>query len=129
MCLSVFLLGFILHEILCFLTLSECFLSHIREIFGYNLFKYFLWSFSLSSPSGIPTMQMLVCLMLSQRSKILSSVLFILFFFVLFCGSDFHPSVFHLTYSFFFLHYPAIDTSLCIFHFRYCAIHLSVLAL
>ena len=30
----------------------ECFLSHVREVFGYNLFKYFLRPFSLSSPSG-----------------------------------------------------------------------------
>jgi len=23
----------------------ECFLSHVREVFGHYLFKYFLWSF------------------------------------------------------------------------------------
>ena len=30
---------------LCCFHLGECFLSHIWEIFGYNLFKYFLWPF------------------------------------------------------------------------------------
>ena len=53
------------------LTQLESFLSHIREFFIYNLFKYFLWLF-LSSPSGTPVMQMLVCLM-SQRSQTLLS--------------------------------------------------------
>ena len=63
-----------------FLNLSECFLSDIGEIFSYNLFQYFLWPFlSLSSPSGTPMMQMLVHLMLSQRSLRFSSILFIIF--------------------------------------------------
>ena len=39
MCLGVFLLGF------CFLDLGGYFLSHVREVFNYNLFKYFLESF------------------------------------------------------------------------------------
>ena len=30
---------------LCFFDLSEGFLSHIKEIFSYNLFNYFLWPF------------------------------------------------------------------------------------
>ena len=79
MCLSVFLLGFILPGTLCFLDLLDYFLSHVRELLRYYLFKYFLRSFSLSSPSGTPIMQMLVCLMLSQRSIRLSS--FFSFFF------------------------------------------------
>lgn len=33
MCLGIFSLGFILNGILCFFTLSECFLSHTREGF------------------------------------------------------------------------------------------------
>ena len=50
MCLELFLLEFILDGTLCFLDFSECFLSHVREIFAYNLFKYFLGPFlSLSS--------------------------------------------------------------------------------
>ena len=67
---------------LCFLHLGGYFLSHVREVFDYNLFKYFLGSF-LSSLSGTPIMQMLLRLMLSQRSLRLSSFLFI---FSLFCS-------------------------------------------
>ena len=63
---------------LCFLSLSEWFLSHIRDVFDYNLFKYFLWPFLLSCPSGSPVMQMLVHWMLSQRSLICNSGFFIL---------------------------------------------------
>ena len=36
---------------LCFLELINYFLSHIREVFDYNLFKYFLWSFLII---GVP---------------------------------------------------------------------------
>ena len=45
MCLDVFLLGFILYGTLRFLDLTDCFLSHNREVFNYNLFKYFLRPF------------------------------------------------------------------------------------
>ena len=45
MCLSVFLLGFILYGTLHFLDLGGSFLCHVREVFDYNLFKYFLGSF------------------------------------------------------------------------------------
>ena len=62
---------------LCFLDLVDCFLSHVQEVFGYYLFKYFLRSF-VSSPSGTPIMRMLVHIM-SQRSLMLSLFLFILF--------------------------------------------------
>ena len=63
-----------------FLDLVDYFLSHVWEFFRSYLFKYFLKSFlSLSSPSGTPIMQMLVHLVLSQRSLRLSSFLFILF--------------------------------------------------
>ena len=76
--LGVFLFWFILPGRLCFLDLVHYFLSHVREVFGCYLFKYFLRSF-LSSLSGTRIMQMLVCLMLSQMSLRLSSFLFILF--------------------------------------------------
>ena len=65
-------------EPLCFLDLDDNFLSHVQEVFSFLFFKYFLRAF-LSSPSGTPIMQMLVCLMLSQRSLRLSAFLFILF--------------------------------------------------
>ena len=37
MCLRVFLLGFILFGTLCFLDLGDYFLSHVRDVFYYNL--------------------------------------------------------------------------------------------
>ena len=78
-CLGIFLLGFSLYGILCTSwTWVIFFLSHVREVFNYNLFKYFLWPF-LSSPSESLIMWILVCLMLSQRSLTLSSFLFFLF--------------------------------------------------
>ena len=69
---------------LCLLDLIDYF--HVGEIFNYNLFKNFLISFLFLSSSGTPIIRMLVCLILSQRSLRLSSVLFILF--ALFCSSE-----------------------------------------
>ena len=43
-CLNVFLLGFTLPRTLCFLDLVDYFLSHVREVLSYYLFKYFLRS-------------------------------------------------------------------------------------
>ena len=45
MCLCVFFLGFILPGALSFLDLVDYFLSHVREVFSYHLFRYFLRSF------------------------------------------------------------------------------------
>ena len=84
-------------DFLCFLDLVDFFLSCVKEVFSCYLFKYFLRSFlSLSSPSGTPMMQMLVCLMSSQRFLRLSSFFFFFhsLFYILFSGSDFHHSVF-----------------------------------
>ena len=111
MWLSVFLLGFILPGTLCFPDLLDYFLSHVWEVFSYYPFKYFFRSFlSLSSASETPIMQMLLHLMLSQRSLRLSSFLFILFFYILFCGSDFHHSVLRVIYPCFCLSYSAVDS-------------------
>ena len=78
-CLGMFILGFSLYGILCTSwTWVIFFLSHVREVFNYNLFKYFLWLF-LFSPSESLIMWILVYLMLSQRSLTLSSFLFFLF--------------------------------------------------
>ena len=68
----------------CFLDLVDYFLSHHWEAVSYYLFKYFLRSF-LSFPSWTSLMWMLVHLMLSQRSLVLSSFLFILFY--IFCSA------------------------------------------
>ena len=57
MCLGVFLLRLSLYGTLCFLDLVDCFLSQVREVLRYYLFKYFLRPlFSLSSLSGTPLM-------------------------------------------------------------------------
>ena len=77
-CLSVFLLRFILPGTLHFLDLVDYILSHVREVFSYYLFKYFLRSF-LYFPSGAPKMQRFIHSILSQRSLRLSLFLFILF--------------------------------------------------
>ena len=75
-----------------FLDLDGYFLSHVREFFYYNLFRYVLITFLVLFFSGTPVFRMLVHLMLSQRSLRLSSFLFILFslFYSLICSS---PSV------------------------------------
>ena len=79
------------------------------QLFKYFwIFKYFPRSFpSLFCPSGTPIMQILMHLVLSQRSLRVSSFLFILF--SLSHESDFHHSVFQFTYPFFCLSYSAID--------------------
>ena len=87
---------------LCFLDLGECFLSHVREVFNYYLFKYFLRFFLSLFSSGIPIMRMLVCFMLSQRSLRPSSFLFILF--SLFCST---ALIFTILSSSSIIHYSA----------------------
>ena len=49
--------------------------------------------FSLSSPSGIPIMQMLLCLMVFLSSLHLFSFFTLIFLFLLFCLIPFHYSV------------------------------------
>ena len=91
MYLIMFLTGFILYGTLCFLDLSECFPSHVREVLSYYVFKYFLTSF-LSFPSGTPIN---VCVFNSfpevSETDLIS---FHFFFFILFHSCDFHHSVF-----------------------------------
>ena len=87
MCLGMFLLGFILYGTLCaswtWLTISFSMWGKFSTIISSKIFSY---PFFFSSSSGTPMIQMLVCLILSQRSLRLSSVLFILF--TLFCSSE-----------------------------------------
>ena len=83
MCLSVCFLEFFLYETLSFLVLIHYFLSQVREVFDYNLFRYFprlflllffFWDHCNLNVGG---------LMLSQRSLRLSLFLLIHFFFFL----------------------------------------------
>ena len=87
MCLGVFLLGFIVYGTLCtswtWLTISFSMLGKFSTIICSKNFSY---PFFFSSSSGTPIIQMLVHLILSQRSLRLSSVLFLLF--TLFCSSE-----------------------------------------
>ena len=82
MCLRVFLLELILPATLCASWTCWFSLSHVREVFSYYFFMYFLRSF-LSVFSYWESYNVNVCLMLSQRCLRLSSFLFILFFYIL----------------------------------------------
>ena len=81
MCLGMFLLGFILYGTLCaswiWVAVSFPMLGNFSTIVSSNIFS---GPFSLSSPSGTPIMQMLLHLMLSQRS--LGCLHFFLLFFL-----------------------------------------------
>ena len=111
MCLDVFLLGFILpgtlHASLTWLIISFPMLENVSAIISSSIF---LGPFSLSSPSRNPIMQIFICLMLSQRSLRWSSFFFHSFFYILFCGSDFHRSALQVIYPFFCLSYSAMDS-------------------
>ena len=78
-CLGVFLLGFILYGTLCacwtWLTISFSMLGKFTTIISLKIFSY---PFFFSSSSGTPIIQMLLHLILFQRSLRLSSVPFIL---------------------------------------------------
>ena len=123
MCLRIFPFGLILY--------GNCYASWIWLSFSFpigrkfsDIFSSHTFSgpFSFSSPSGIPIMQMLVHLKLSQRSHRLSLFLFILL--SLFCSavSDFQQPVFHLAYSSCLL-YSAIGSFKWIFCFCYYILH------
>ena len=85
MCFDVFFLGFIVYGTLCaswtWVTISFPMLGKFSTIISSNIFSD---PFFFSSSSGTPIIQMLVHLVLSQRSLRLSSILFILF--SLFCS-------------------------------------------
>ena len=85
------------------LTVSFPMLGKFSAIISSNIF---LSSFSLSS-AGTPIMQMLVCLMLSQRTLRLCS--FFSSFYILLYSSGFHHFVFQVTYPFFCLNNSAIN--------------------
>ena len=86
------------------------FLSHIREVFNYKLFKYFLSPFLLLFFFWDPYNSNVGAFnVVSEVSEtVLSS--FHSFFFILLCGSYFHYFIFQLTYPFLCLSYSAIDS-------------------
>ena len=110
MCFGVFLLGFILYGTLFFLDLINYFLSPIREVFNYNLFKYFrnpfLFLFFFWAPYNSNVDAFNVVPEVSET--VLKS--FHSFFFILVCSSYFHHFNFQVTYPFFCLSYSATDS-------------------
>ena len=96
--------------------LGDDFLSCVREVFNYYLFKYFLrpfffffwnpYSSNVGAFNGIPEV---------SESVLIS---FHYFFFILFHGRHFHHSIFQVTYVFFFLSSFAIN-SLVYFLFQW----------
>ena len=85
-CLGMFFLGFIIYWTLCtswiWMSISFPILGKFSTIISSNIFAD---PFFFSSSSGTPIIQMLVRLMLSQRSLRLSSIPFIVF--SLFCSA------------------------------------------
>ena len=75
-----------------------------------KLSQTFFFSLSLSSSSsGTPIIQMLICLIFSQRSLRHPQIFSFLSLYSLF-SCYFHHSIFQLTYPFFCLSYSAIDS-------------------
>ena len=90
--------------------LIDYFLSHIREVFNYNLFKYclsplfiffFFWDPYNSNVGAFNVVPEVSETVLNSLHS---------FFFILFCGSEFHHSFFQVTYLFFCLSYSVIDS-------------------
>ena len=111
MCLSMFLLGFTLPgTFLCFLDLGDYFLFHVREIFHYNLFEYFLrpflsllffWDTYNSNVGAFSVVPEVFQIVFNSFHSLV---------FILLLGSYFHHSVFQLTCPFFCLSYSVIDS-------------------
>ena len=95
---------------LCFPDLIDYSLSHTREVFNYNVFKYFLspfhFLFFFWDPYNSNVGAFNVVLEVSKT--VLNS--FHSFFFILLCSSYFHYFIFQVTYPFFCLRYSAIDS-------------------
>ena len=96
----------------------DYFLSHVREVFDYNLFRCFLrpflFLFFFWDPYNSNVGEFNVVPEVSET--VLNS--FHCFFCILLNGSYFHHSIFQLTYPFFCLSYSAIDSLLMYFKFH-----------
>ena len=88
----------------------DYFLSHVREVFDYNLFKYFLrpfhFLFLFWDPYNLNVGAFTV--VPDVPETVLNS--FHSFFFILLCDSYFHYFISQVTYPFFCLSYSAIDS-------------------
>ena len=113
-----------LWDSLCFLDLSECFLSHVREVLGYNIFKYFyrffLFLFSFWDPYNMNVGALNIVPEVSE-----TVLIFFSFFFSLFCSVAVisttlsSSSRIHSSASVILLLIP-----FRVFHFSYCIFHL-----
>ena len=100
---------------MCFMVLVDYFLSHVREVFSYYLFKYFIESFPLYSPSGThPYNVNFDASNVVPEASEMVFISFILFFYILFCGSNSHQYVLQVISLFLFLSYSAMDCVLFI---------------
>ena len=90
--------------------LDDYFLPHIKDVFNYNLFQYFLSPFLFLFLFWDPyNLNVGVFNVVSEVSEtVLNS--FHCFFFILLCSSYFHYFIFQVTYPFFCLSYSAIDS-------------------
>ena len=84
----MFLLWFMLYKTLCFLDFGDYFLSHVREFFDYDLFKYFLRPFPLFFFWDPYNLNVGAFNVVSEVSKT-ALISFHSFFFILFCSRDF----------------------------------------
>ena len=86
---------------LCFLDLINYFLSHIREVLNYTLFKYFLSPFLVLFFFWDPYHSNVGAF--NVVPEVFETVLnsFHSFFFILLCSSYFHYFIFQVTYLFF----------------------------
>ena len=119
-------LGFILYGTL-FVFWTWLTISHVGEIFTYNLFKkfllLFLFLFFFCDPYNLNVGVFNIFL-----SGLWDYPQFFSFFsFILLFGSCFIHSIFHLTYPFFWPRYSAIDYFYIIFNFNNCVVCLSCL--
>ena len=129
MCQSVSPWIYSICDSLHFLDLIDDSLSHVREVFNYNLFKYFLRPFLFLFFFWDPyNSNVGVFNVVSEVSKtVLNS--FHSFSFILLCGSYFHYFIFQVTYPFFCLSYSAIDSFYRFLNFIYCGVHHCLFAL
>ena len=111
---SVFLLGFILYGALC--TSWTWWSISFPMMWKFSIISskivsdlFFVLSLSSSSSSVTPIIQMLICLIFSQRSLRHPQIFSFLSLYSLF-SYYFHHSIFQLTYPFFCLSYSAIDS-------------------
>ena len=81
-----------------FLDLIEYFLSHSREVFNYNLFKYFLSPFLFLFFFWDPYNSNVGAFNVVPEVSETVLSFFHSFSFILFCSSEFHHSVFQVTY-------------------------------